>query len=341
MNPLTSSELDTIASATYRKTAEIGLRHAQLNQPLIARTVADLDPAAWPGVSAIVVAAGPSLHRTEAARRIRDAAYRGAVIACDGALGSCLREGLVPDFVVSVDPHPTRIVRWFGDPDLASRADDDYFRRQDLDPYLNRDEQARNQELLELVNRHGPSITALLSTSVSPTVSRRIVGAGMPVYWWNPIYDDYDDSSSTTRKIFELTGAPCLVTGGNCGTSAWVLAGAVLARREVAVVGMDLGYPPDTPLERTQYYQKIQGLLGDRAADGYIKVWNPHLQQVWCTDPTYWWYRESFLALARRAPYQTSNCTAGGILFGEGVLWEPLSEFLSRQRETDGEDSHH
>lgn len=341
MNPLTASELDVIASATYRKTADIGLRHAQLNQPLITRTIADLNPAAARGLSAIVVASGPSLHRTGAARRIREAGYRGTVVACDGALGYCLREGLVPDFVVSVDPHPTRIVRWFGDPELAARADDDYFRRQDLDPHLNRDEPARNQELLELVNRYGPRITALLSTSVSPAVSRRVAAAGMPIYWWNPMYDDYDDPSSVTRKIFELTGAPCLVTGGNCGTAAWVLAGAVLARREVAVVGMDLSYPPETPLERTQYYTTIRELLGERAEDGYIKMWNPHLQQAWYTDPTYYWYREGFLELARRAPCRTSNCTEGGILFGEGVAWERLGDFLARQPETNGEDSHH
>lgn len=332
MNPLTREELDTIAEATYRKTAEIGLRHAELNAPAIARTIADLDGAALPSDTAIVVAAGPSLHRNHTARTIRESGYRGVIVACDGALGYCLREGLVPHFVVSVDPHPTRIVRWFGDPELAARPEDDYFRRQDLDPHLAQDERRRNDELLALINRHGPRIRALLSTSVSPSVSQRALQAGMPVYWWNPIYDDYDEPGSYTRRIFERTKAPCIVTGGNCGTAAWVLAGAVLKRREVAVVGMDLGYPPETPLRCTQYYTTLQELFGDRADEAYIRVPNPHLEnQAWYTDPTYWWYRESFLELARQAPCRTVNCTEGGVLFGEGVEWEPLNEFLGRQ----------
>ena len=47
----------------------------------------------------------------------------------------CLRNGVVPDLVVTVDPHAQRMIRWFGQPDLtdAELAEDDYFRRQDLD----------------------------------------------------------------------------------------------------------------------------------------------------------------------------------------------------------------
>ncbi len=329
MQPLDEQQLKAIAEATHRKTAEVGLRHAKANLPYIRQTIADLNVMYPESKSAIAICAGPSLHRKDTAKRIKASGYSGVIVATDGGLGYCLRNGLIPDFVVSVDPHPTRIVRWFGDPELDSRPPDDYFRRQDLDPHLSENERTRNQELLELVNHHGSKIRAVLSTSVAPTVTRRVLEAGMPVYWWNPIYDDYDNPESYTRRVFELTKAPCMVTGGNCGTSAWVFASAVLRRKNVAVVGMDLSYPPDTPLESTQYYTELRELFGDRVAEAYIHVLNPYLRQTWYTDPTYWWYRESFLTLAREAPVVTYNCTEGGILFGDGVRWCGLDEFLS------------
>ncbi len=334
MEPLDRTGLEAIAAATYRKTREPGLRHAEGNLPYIARTIRDLDLDGLRGRSAIVVAAGPSLHGHETARRIRAARYPGVVVAADGALGYCLRNGLVPTFVVSLDPHPTRIVRWFGDPELESRLPDDYFRRQDLDPHLGRNEADRNRELLALVNHHGPGVNAILSTSVAPTVTRRVLQAGMPIYWWNPIYDDWDKPNSHTRQIFEMNRVPCMVTGGNCGTAAWVFVSAVLGCARVAVVGMDLSYPPGTPLTSTQYYTELCDLYGDRVAEAYIQVWNPYLQETWFTDPTYWWYRESFLELAAQSPSTTYNCTEGGLLFGDAVQWMSLDDFLIKERET-------
>jgi len=171
---LSHSALDLVARATFKKTAEIGFRHAQENLPHMTRTILDLPKAEGShGSSAIVMSAGPSLHRRESVQRVRDLNYRGTVVVADGALGACLRAGLVPDYVVTVDPHPTWIIRWFGDPDLARRADDDYFRRQDLDPALNTREHERNEELIALVNQHGPKIKVIIATCVSPNVTRR------------------------------------------------------------------------------------------------------------------------------------------------------------------------
>jgi hypothetical protein len=320
-----------IADLTVRKTAAIGLRHAEANRPLITRTIADL-PATVASKRrvAIVVSAGPSLYRRSCPQRIKAAGFEGIIVATDGGLGQCLRSGLVPDIVVSVDPHPTRMVRLYGDPELQAAPADDYFRRQDLYPEMLTDEKARNRELLDLVDCHGPRICAALSTSVAPAVARRASAAGMSVFWWNPIYDDYDAPESVTRRIFELTKAPCIATGGNTGAAAWVLATAVLNCSEVALVGMDLSYHPETPLTHTQYYTELQNLLGDKVAEAYLHVENPHLQETWYTDPTYWWYRQTFLDMAAQSEATTFNCTEGGILFGDSVHWTPLDDFLAR-----------
>lgn len=325
---------DQLGEATFLKTAELGVRNAAANRPHIRKTVQDL---ASPGpTSAVVICAGPSLHHRQSVAAIRDSGYRGSLVAVDGSLSHCLRAGLRPEYVITLDPHPDRIIRWFGDPDLARRPDDDYFRRQDLDPAFAENEIRRNQELLELVDRHAPNIKLVIATCVDPGLTRRCLDAGFDLYWWNPLYDDVDVPDSVSRRLFESNGAPCMVTGGNCGSAAWVFTHAILGRKEVALVGMDLGYRPGTPLRNTQYYHPMREVLGDRIAEGYITVHNPHLGEDWFTDPTYYWYRSCFLSMVKDAGCTTYNCTEGGTLFGEGIQFVPLAGFLSRFRAVEG-----
>lgn len=330
MKELSQDQLALIAKATFTKTAEIGLKHALANKPFVKKSVKDLVDRD-PGAPALVVSAGPSLHRAKPIETLKRVGHAGlTIVACDGALGFLLRNGVIPDYVVSVDPHPDRIVRWFGDTKLARRAPDAYFRNQDLDPKVGENERRYNDELIQLVNQHGPRIKAILSTSVAPDVTERCIESGMDVYWWNPLYDDVDAPDSFTRKINAVNKLPCLVTGGNVGSSSYVFTAAILNRTRIGLIGMDFSYAPETPLHMTQYYDVIQQLYPDNPEEGYIKVHNPHLDKTWYTDPTYFWYRNCFLQLAAAAPekIETINCTEGGILFGERIGWSTLEGFL-------------
>ncbi len=318
-----------LAAATLRKTAEVGLANAKANLPYIKQTILDLSrklDAQGPS-SAVVVGAGPSLHRRNPATVLRESCYSGAVVACDSALGYCLRNGLVPEYMVTVDSHPHRMIRWLGDPALKSRPPDDYFIRQDLDP-IHQDEVLANKTIIQLVNRHAHAIKSILSTSVDPGVTRRCLDAGMDLYWWNPLYDDYDIPGSWSRRVYELTGAPCMVTGGNVGSSAFAFTDAVLQVPKVALVGFDLGYAPGTHLRNTQYYYELLDLLGEKAGDALIEIKNPYTGEQWLTDPTYYWYRECLLQIISVARCETFNCTEGGVLFGDGVKVIDLREFL-------------
>jgi hypothetical protein len=323
---------DLIGRATFAKTAPVGVKNAERNLPYIEKSVADIAAPLGSGrasESALVISAGPSLHHRRSVATVRESGYKGTCIAVDGSLGHCLRNGVVPDYVITLDPHAERILRWFGNPHLATRVEDDYFRRQDLDPAFHHREHELNLELIELVNRHGPDLKLVVATCVDPAVAERCLDAGMELYWWNPIYDDYDDPQSITRQVFDLTGVPCMVTGGNCGTAAWVFAHAILGKRHVGLAGMDLGYRPGTPLLNTQYFYELREILGDKVSDAYIPVHNPYVDEEWFTDPTYYWYRSCFLSLVRDAPCTTYNCTEGGTVFGEGVHVRPLSDFLA------------
>jgi hypothetical protein len=319
--------------ATLERIGALGLANAEKHRHLVERSVLDLarEPLGA-GDAALVVAAGPSLHRRRSLERVARAGFAGTIVACDGALGACLRAGVVPHVVVSVDPHPGRIVRWFGDPALTGPSADDYFRRQEMDPAHARDEVAANRELVALVDAHGPAIRAAVATSASGAVVERCRGAGMALFWWNPMYDDYERPESVSRRLHALNGLPCINGGGNVGTAAWVLAHAVLGQRRVGIVGMDLGYAPGTPYEKTQYYPELVELLGDRHAEGFIHLANPELGETWFTDPAYFWYREVFLEMAPSAACETVNCTEGGLLFGPGVRTASLESFLDAAR---------
>jgi hypothetical protein len=242
-----------------------------------------------------------------------------------------LRAGIVPDLVVTLDPHPKRIVRWFGDPDLKPEnlGVDDYFARQDMDRAF-ADELRANEEILALLDRHGKGMRIALSTSASPAVVSRALACGMRIYWWNPMYDDPDMPGSVTRGLQAMNRLPCVNAGGNVGAACWMMAHAVLAKKHVGLAGMDFAYYCDTPYRNTQYYREAVALVGEEGLDSiYIRVFNPHLQQWFYTDPAYMWYRNVFLEMALEADCVTYNCTEGGILFGDNVRFVRLRDFLS------------
>lgn len=330
MKRLSEGHLEHIARITFRKCADIGLKHARENMPYIKKTILELRRETFGLKPAVVVSAGPSLHIQNPAETLIKRGYDGDIVCADGALYYCLRKGLIPDCVLSVDPHPVRMIRLFGDPNLQEAQADDYFRRQDLDPALNKDELARNQEIIALVNKYAKKIKLIISTSVSPAITHRCIEAGMELYWWTPIYDDYNKEGSLTKKIFDMTGVACMATGGNVGTSCWVFANTILRAKDIALVGMDLSYAPGTPLYRTQYYHELKEDFKENFSDAFIEIYNPYLQQTWFSDPPYYWYRESFLELAENTPAKTYNCTEGGVLFGKGIEFIKLDDFLDR-----------
>jgi len=319
---------------THYRHGELALSNAARNQADLAqgRSLAQLrDETVGKGDSAIVIAAGPSIRRKDPIRRIKESGYSGAIVATESAFAYCLRNGVIPDLAVTLDPHATRIVRWFGDPTLTSARlkEDDYFARQEQDSAFS-DELRMNEELLRLIDRHGKDIRIAVSTSASQAVVERVLGSGMQVYWWNPMLDDPDDRHGATAKLQRANGLPAVNAGGNVGSACWMMAAEVLGKRHVALTGVDFGYYADTPYRNTQYYREAVALVGEENLDTiFMRVHNPHVDAWFYTDPAYMWYRECLLEMIADSDSVTYNCTEGGILFGDGVRFMPLAEFLS------------
>ncbi len=324
--------------ATVARIQDMALANARANLPLIkqGKSIRDLrTQVLGRGDSAVVVAAGPSIKRHDPGKLLKSSGYGGAIVCAESAMAYLLRHGIVPDLVVTVDPHPIRMLRWFGDPALSQEDldGDDYYRRQDLDTTF-ADEVRKNQEILDLMAEHGHKIRIALSACTSENVVRRVHDIGMDIYWWNPMLDDPSEPDSVTRNLQRENGLPAVNAGGNVGASTWMMAGAVLGKKTVALTGIDFGYYADTPYKNTQYYYEACELVGeDRLDEIFIRIYNPHLDQWFYTDPAYYWYRQAFLEMASEADYETVNCTEGGILFGEGVRVATLAEFLAETKD--------
>ncbi len=318
---------------TRDRTAARCLENARRNVEFLdrGRSLADLrDYPLGEGDSAIVIAAGPSIKRFDPIAAIKASGYRGALVVTESAIHYCLSNGVVPDLVVTVDPDPDRIVRWFGDPALSrdSLERDDYYRRQDMDESF-ANEIRTNQRVKELVDRHGPDMRIALSTSTSEAVAQRVIETGMEIYWWNPMLDDPDETDGMSRELYRLNRLPCVNAGGNVGAACWMMADAVLGKRHVALTGIDFAYYDDTPYAASQYYPEAVALVGEENLDEiFIRIFSPHTESWFYTDPAYMWYREAFLEMAADAECRTYNCTGGGILFGDNIEFIALETFL-------------
>lgn len=307
------ASIPQVGVAWHRETI---IHNSLTNVPHITHTIRSIEPRTGP---CLVISAGPSLYRRSILGRLRQSGYKGTLVATDGSFIQCLRLGIHPDYVLTLDPHPTRTVRWFGDPDIESNTDgDDYFERQDLDISFRKNSVGVNAENLALVDRARSSIV-ICSTAPKNVVERT---RHLKRYWFAPLVDEPVEGS-LTRKMVEATDLPALNTGGTVGNAAVAFALVVLQSRNIATVGMDFSYYSDTPLEQTQSFHLSKG-----NPDFYKWEVNPE-GEVFRTDATYYWYRSNLLDLLKHNDATIINCSEAGILYGSNVKWEKLDKWLA------------
>ena len=283
--------------------------------------------------SAIVVSAGPGLHYSNTLETLANSKYKGVVIAIDGSYVKCIKAGIVPDYVLTLDPHPTRLVRWFGDYDFEKNMEnDDYFSRQDLDIDFRDNSLKQNQENIELVNKFANKTKLIISSTSPLNVVQRTIDAGFDMYWWLPLVDNPDEGNSLTRKMYQSSKLPAMNTGGNVGTAAWVFAKFWLNIENVAVIGMDLGYKKNLPYSMTQTYPELSGIFGEEniSAEFFPEFENPLTNEIFYTDPTYAWYRQNIIDMINNTDSKLYNCTEGGILFGSNIENIRLVDFIEQ-----------
>lgn len=292
----------TITQQIHKGTRELlplWMKNFAENLPLIrdGKTLRELIPDGGPNGRAVVVGRGPSVFKMNHLDLLKQSSYGGTVIATDGMLIECLKGGIVPDYVASVDGSPV-CEKWYDD---------------------------------SIVKEYAPKISSVLCTQVSPKVTKLVIDAGFKgPYWFVPTSDRVTDKDSITKVQLLMTVSEknpnALISmdcGGNVGVASWVFAWTILKRKEICLIGFDFGYPDDMPLEETYYYDRTVECIGALHANiHYETVWHPYFKTKSKIDPAFKSYRQGFFDMLMAAPdwLKTVNCTESGTLFCDPYL---------------------
>ena len=141
------------------------------------------------------------------------------------------------------------------------------------------DEIKMNKKIINLFNKNSKKINIALGTSSSKSVVQRLIKSKSKLYWWNPFLDDPDKKNSTTKKIYNINKLPIINTGGNVGSTAWMLAESLFGCKKIGMLGMDFAYYLDTPVESTQYYDRLIKFVDKKILKNFIqKLHNPKIK---------------------------------------------------------------
>ena len=260
--------------------------------------------------TSIVIGNGPSLLKNRHLELLGKSTFSGTIVCCDGALPTVLENGVDPEkysgfFVVTIDAQ-------------------------------------ENQKKIyekEITKKFGKKIKCVLSTTVPTSTYQAARDAGMEVYWLHTLFD-YDKGPSSFNYISGIMtksknhekGLPAIQTGGNVGTSSWVIAWSILKSKIVCLLGLDQGYPEDADLETLDYHKFPKEILkkGDVFDRAFPLVYNPEFDCKCRQDPIFQYYcnalKEFIDTVSDRVT--TYNATEGGALFGKNIHCTRFKDFL-------------
>ena len=247
---------------------------------------------------ALIVAAGPSIKNDESKKLELLRGFKGTIYATDGIFAEMVKRNIIPDYVCSVD----------SDPIIASL----------YDAHMNR------------------STRTLLAITVHPDVCKRL--RCLNIKWFMPEIDNPDDEGSMTNRALKM-GIPVIKPFGNVGACLYNIATwmhRIHGHSRIGLVGFDYSYP-SLDFNLTQYYHQLMEIAeGDeeKAKSLMLDVYNPITKKHVWTDPVYFTYRTAFLRMFKMQPKRvqkkTWNLTGDGILFGGGLKWGKLEEWVGR-----------
>ena len=257
-----------------------------------------------PSERVLIVGRGPSIHKHGHLEMVKR--FPGHVIASDGALPLLTERGVVPYLSMTVDGNEV-ISKWFkGGP----------------------------------TTKLGSQLQVVLPLTVHPKTVAQCRSIRAHIYWYIPELDQEPIKGLTealqlqTYSTANPTGISRANGAGNCGLAAIVLAASILRTKEIILIGMDGGYPPDTPLEQLHYHgslMKAAGYNEKQVAELYRMYHHPDLG--FCVvDPIFEVYRNTALMLGKATQaggVKLINATEGGCIFGEGIEIRRFDDYLA------------
>jgi len=249
--------------------------------------------------AAIVVGAGPSFKERGHMEVLKEVKNQ-TIIATDRMFIPLLSAGITPDIVVSVEGHRTLTLKWFDSP---------------------------------LVDENQGTI-GVMTVTEAPNVVKRFP---REKFFFTPLIDALDSSTSLTRAISYMTGTPILSAGGNIGITCVNLA-AYLGYKNIILTGMDQGYTIDTPIEKSAYYPIVKEADPTMTPEKYKEVfleygYNPDFGVKYYTDKVFKYHRDHLVEISNylaESGVNIINATEGGAVHGGAIIGMPLKEALRK-----------
>jgi hypothetical protein len=260
--------------------------------------------------SAIIIGRGPSIQKHNHLELLSKSNYNGSIICTDGSLVNVLKSGITPDkfknfFVVTIDTQE-RQKKSYDDP---------------------------------IVKKYGNKINCILSSTVSPHTYKIAYESGMKIYWIHTLVD-YDKGKTSFNYISSLMsktennpkGLPAIQTGGNVGTSAWVIAWNILKHSHVGLIGIDHGYYSDDRTSDDHILPEYENKNSEEYKKAYPKIYNPIFNVTCIQDPIFQYYSNALkeFILKTSKVVTTINATEGGTIFGNGIECTTLKKFIEK-----------
>ena len=281
---------------------------------------------------ALIVSAGPSLLREKTFERFLSCHQKKKLplICIDATLIRLLKNGIIPDYCVVLDPHPIRMLRWFGDENSeVNNLKDDYFSRQDLDVDFRNKPPIQSKEDIDLVNKYARFINIVPSVSIHPHLTKRLVEANFKSYfWWTPLVDNPNKKDSITKILYQLSNKNAMNTGGNVGAASWILASFLMNFKKIGVIGMDYAYYEDTNFINTQTYYELRAIArSEEELKNFFKFDSGIGNKVFFQDPTFSWYCQNLKEIVEKSNTIMFNCSEAGLLIGKNIQQMALEDF--------------
>lgn len=254
------------------------------------------------GKPALIIAAGPSIREKKHIELLAERGWKGISLTTDRMLVPLLKAGFTPTHVMSVDGNRELIVKMFDDP---------------------------------IVDKYADKITGLFCSTSAPNAVQRFKKAGGRLHWFHGMMDNFwVEQDSVSSWMNYMTGSTCISAGGNVGSTGYTIA-YYMKCSPICFIGLDYGYTPDTPIEKTAYYERLAkpGLPMEAILGFYTTGYNPDFGVNYRTDVVFQHYKTALFEMIASAKTETYNATEGGAVHGPGVKGIKFSELLDKYGE--------
>ncbi len=193
----------------------------------------------------LCIANGPSFHDGIKTGELKNIVsdFDGSVFTCERNLVKCLKNGIVPDYFVSLD----------GDPVMKTFIDDPI-----IDEYTN-------------------DMKAIFSITASDEVVDRWKGES---FFFCPYIDNPMNVRNSCTAVMQcMTKCTALHTGGNCG-STLVFLSMYKKFSTIAMLGIDFAYKNDINLNDTQIWSIISDQSEDEILSNFYKKINKFNNEI-------------------------------------------------------------